>query len=203
MKASGGQPSGRKGSFVGLEEFENSRGAMQSDDPAEAHHSHHSHFHQNPNKDDDNLSESAELYDSDGNPIPSTPEIDGSVDSHAPQDLFERVMQSGKKLVYDPSVGQFLDKKAAARAKTNGLHGNDEDFHYVKFMKRERNAMQYKLNVLMKEQTEGAQHELTNEEQEKEAGKITIMVRIEIGLPDAILITSPCAEGVCRVLIIA
>jgi len=76
-------------------------------------------------------------------------------------------MQSGKKLVYDPSVGQFLDKKSAAK----NCHGVAEDFHYVQFMKRERDAMQYKLNVLMKEQTEGEKHIVTNEEQEKEALK--------------------------------
>ena len=59
-------------------------------------------------------------------------------------DLFERVMENGKGLVYDPGVGQFRERKGLGRRKSispadmANLHGVNDHFHYVKFMKREK-----------------------------------------------------------------
>ena len=88
-------------------------------------------------------------------------------------DLFEQVMENGKGLVYDPSVGQFRERRGIRRrtsispADLANLHGVNDHFHYVKFMKREKEAMTYKMNLLMKEANEGESHAMTNEEMEK------------------------------------
>jgi len=93
-------------------------------------------------------------------------------------DLFEQVMENGKGLVYDPSVGQFRERKGLSRRASispeqmKDLHGAKDHFHYVKFMKREKDAMTVKMNFLMKE-AEEAEHQhntldkLTNEEMVK------------------------------------
>ena len=89
-------------------------------------------------------------------------------------DLFERVMENGKGLVYDPSVGQFRDRKGLSRrtsispADMANLHGVNDHFHYVKFMKREKDAMTFKMGLLMKEEEGLGHQEMTNEEKEKE-----------------------------------
>ena len=51
------------------------------------------------------------------------------------------------------------------------MHGIKQDFHYVRFMKREKEAMTFKLGVLMKEQEEGMATEMTNEQRTKEMMK--------------------------------
>jgi len=93
-------------------------------------------------------------------------------------DLFEQVMENGKGLVYDPSIGQFSDRKGITRRKSlspeqiKNLHGVNDHFNYVKFMKREKDAMTMKMGFLLKEAEEKAHHHghsgnLTNEEMAK------------------------------------
>ena len=84
-------------------------------------------------------------------------------------------MENGKGLVYDPNVGQYIDRRGVVKEKNNmpeeqydSMHGVKEEFHYVRFMKREKEAMTYKLGMLMKEQEEGEKHIVTNEQKEKE-----------------------------------
>jgi hypothetical protein len=92
-------------------------------------------------------------------------------------DLFEQVMENGKGLVYDSSVGQFRERKGLSRRASispeqmKDLHGATDHFHYVKFMKREKDAMTVKMDFLMKEAEQALHHtapdNLTNEEMVK------------------------------------
>ena len=87
-------------------------------------------------------------------------------------------MENGKGLVYDSSVGQFRERKGLSRRTSispeqmKELHGANDHFHYVKFMKREKDAMTVKMNFLMKEAEQAMHHthstnNLTNEEMVK------------------------------------
>ncbi|GMH85179.1 hypothetical protein TL16_g10148 [Triparma laevis f. inornata] len=106
-------------------------------------------------------------------------------------DLFEQVMENGKGLVYDPSVGQFRERKGISRRKSiseadlANLHGVEEHFNYVKFMKREKDAMTFKLDLLMKEETGEKSNAPTNEDIEAEYLKGSSVLASHL--------TKPCA----------
>ncbi|GMH76431.1 hypothetical protein TrST_g1969 [Triparma strigata] len=104
-------------------------------------------------------------------------------------DLFEQVMENGKGLVYDPSVGQFRERKGISRRKSispadlANLHGVSDHFHYIKFMKREKDAMTFKLDLLMKEKS-GEKHEApTNEDIEAEYLKGSSVLQSHLNKP--------------------
>jgi len=82
--------------------------------------------------------------------------------AHVPISLFDQVLRGASEQVYDPHIGQYVEKTAIeADAKVEdeqtqsddgkeeqpAFHGMDQDFNYVKSMRRERDVMKERVQV--------------------------------------------------------